>query len=117
MRLKDDVALVTGGGSGIGRATCIRLAEEGATVAVLDLNLEPARATVQEIESAGGRALAVKADVSRAQEVEAAVAEVVAAFEALYDRVGPAHFHELADPIDPLRDIMATAQPSALLVE
>jgi cyclic di-GMP phosphodiesterase len=43
--------------------------------------------------------------------------EVVAAFEALYDRVGPAHFHELADPIDPLRDIMASPQPSALLVE
>jgi NAD(P)-dependent dehydrogenase (short-subunit alcohol dehydrogenase family) len=79
MRLKDDVALITGGGSGIGRATCIRLAEEGAVVAVLDRDLEGARATVQEIESAGGRALAVKADVSRAEDVEAAVAEVVAA--------------------------------------
>ena len=78
MRLKDDVALITGGGSGIGRATCIRLAEEGAVVAVLDRDLESARTTVQEIESAGGRALAVKADVSRAEEVEAAVAEVVA---------------------------------------
>jgi NAD(P)-dependent dehydrogenase (short-subunit alcohol dehydrogenase family) len=80
MRLKDNAAIVTGGGSGIGRGTCMRLAEEGAAVAVFDVDLEGAQGTVREIEAAGGRALAVRVDVSQAAEVEAAVAEVVSAY-------------------------------------
>ena len=80
MRLKDDEAIVTGGGSGIGRGTCVRLAEEGATVAVFDVDLDGAQGTVREIEAGGGRALALRVDVSQAAEVEAAVKEVVSAF-------------------------------------
>lgn len=57
-------ALVTGGGSGIGRAACQRLAQEGAAVAVVDLNGDGARQTVSLIEAAGGRAIAVTADIS-----------------------------------------------------
>ena len=57
-------ALVTGGGSGIGRSVCLRLAQDGATVFVLDLNLESAQNAVSEIEGQGGSAQALSCDVS-----------------------------------------------------
>jgi len=57
-------ALVTGGGSGIGRAAAQRLAQEGAEVAIADLDAERARETVALIEQAGGRAIAIAADVA-----------------------------------------------------
>jgi len=68
MRLKDRVAIVTGGGRGIGRAYCIRLAEEGAKVVVADLDLENSKKVVEEIEGAGGKAIAQKVDVSSESE-------------------------------------------------
>ncbi len=63
-RLKNRVALVTGGGSGIGRATAIRLAEEGAKVVVNDINPVTGREAVQTITDAGGTALFIQADVA-----------------------------------------------------
>jgi NAD(P)-dependent dehydrogenase (short-subunit alcohol dehydrogenase family) len=65
MKLKDKVALITGAGSGIGQATALLFAREGARVAVVDVREEAAKATAQEIERAGGQALALRADVSR----------------------------------------------------
>ena len=56
LRLEGKIALVTGGGSGIGRATCLKLAAEGATVVVSDVNEKGGRGTVSAIEAAGGRA-------------------------------------------------------------
>ena len=73
------VALVTGAGSGIGRATAIRYAEEGADVAVLDVNPTAAAETVSAVETLGRRAVALRADVSRAAEVEGAVRQTLAA--------------------------------------
>jgi 3-oxoacyl-[acyl-carrier protein] reductase len=72
------VAIVTGAARGIGAATAQRLAQDGFAVAVLDLEEGPAKGTVEAIEAAGGRALAVGADVSDAAQVEAAVERVVA---------------------------------------
>ena len=72
------VAIVTGAARGIGAATATRLARDGFAVAVLDLDESAAKGTVQTIEAAGGRALAVGADVSDAEQVESAVARVVA---------------------------------------
>ncbi|MER5641937.1 3-oxoacyl-ACP reductase FabG [Kitasatospora sp. NPDC002227] len=72
------VAVVTGAARGIGAATAERLAADGYAVAVLDLTEESAKATAERIEAAGGRALAVGADVSDAEQVAAAVERIAA---------------------------------------
>jgi 3-oxoacyl-[acyl-carrier protein] reductase len=72
------VAIVTGAARGIGAATARRLATDGLAVAVLDLDAGACGATVDAITSAGGRAFAVGADVSQADQVETAVGKVVA---------------------------------------
>lgn len=64
MRLKDEVALITGAGSGMGQAGAIRFAQEGAAVVVVDLNGEAAEATAQQIRDNGGRALSVTANIA-----------------------------------------------------
>ena len=78
MRLKDKVALVTGGGSGIGEATCKRFAEEGALVVVTDINEESASRVVGEINASGGRAQALTQDVTDERAWEELVARIVA---------------------------------------
>lgn len=75
--------LVTGGGSGIGAATAITLAREGAWVAVADLTLERANATVRAIEAAGGQAVAIACDVTEDAQVAAMIAAAVSAFGGL----------------------------------
>ncbi|MGA8207263.1 MAG: 3-oxoacyl-ACP reductase FabG [Candidatus Dormiibacterota bacterium] len=70
-RFRDQVALVTGGGQGIGEATVRRFAEEGAKVVVADLNREAADAVVARITAADGQALAVRCDVQDEASVEA----------------------------------------------
>jgi 3-oxoacyl-[acyl-carrier protein] reductase len=72
------VAIVTGAARGIGAATAVRLAAEGRAVAVLDLDETACKDTVEAVTAAGGRALAVGADVSDEAQVEAAVAKVAA---------------------------------------
>lgn len=74
-RFAKKTVLVTGGGRGIGRATCLRLAGEGATLAVIDRDLAPAQAVAEEIGAAGGQALALQADVTSARAVRAMVGE------------------------------------------
>lgn len=69
MSLAGKVAVVTGGGSGIGRACSLRLAEDGAAVAIWDLNPEGAQQTVAMIESAGGRAIACVGDAADAKQI------------------------------------------------
>ncbi|MBX3025668.1 SDR family oxidoreductase [bacterium] len=64
MRLKDQVAIVTGGGQGIGRAYALRFAREGATVVVADINLEHAQAVAAEAEGSGAPGVAIRVDVS-----------------------------------------------------
>jgi 2-hydroxycyclohexanecarboxyl-CoA dehydrogenase len=78
MRFQDKVAVVTGGGGGIGGATCARFAREGARVAVLDRNLAGARATAERIAADGGTALAIECDITDRASVDAAVARVTA---------------------------------------
>ncbi len=82
-RLDGRVAFVTGGGSGMGRATAVRMAQEGARVAVGDLALAAAEETAQQIVASGGDGFAVALDVSSAISAREAVARVVERFGAL----------------------------------
>lgn len=78
MRLRDKVALITGAGSGIGRATAILFAKEGATVLVADLDEAGAHQTVEAITAEGGRAAFRRTNVTQPADVQAMVAEAVA---------------------------------------
>ncbi|MEV7619024.1 SDR family oxidoreductase [Microbacterium sp. NPDC089321] len=69
MRLENKKAIVTGGAGGIGRATSLAFAAEGASVAVVDLNAEAAEAVAEEIRAAGGTAVAIAADVSSEDDI------------------------------------------------
>jgi 2-hydroxycyclohexanecarboxyl-CoA dehydrogenase len=81
--LQSKTVMVTGGGGGIGGATCRRFAAAGAKVAVLDRNLEAATATAAAIAATSGTALAVACDITRREDVDRAVADVIAAFGAI----------------------------------
>ena len=80
MRFDGKAALITGGGSGIGRATAAAFAQEGARVAVADANRQGAEKTAHAIEAAGGQALALEADVTVPDAVEAMTQAVVDAY-------------------------------------
>ena len=94
MRLKDKVAVITGGGSGIGRETCVLFAAEGAAVVVADVNDAAGHETVALIESAGGKAIYARADVSKAADCEnmVAVAEkTYGKLNVLFNNAGISH--------------------------
>ena len=79
-RLSGKVALITGGGTGIGRAIALAFAREGASVAVAGRRLEKLREVISEIQKHGGAGLAMECDVTRAREVERAVKGTVERF-------------------------------------
>ncbi len=84
IRFTDKVALITGGASGIGRATANRLAAEGAHVIIADKNVDMANQAVSEIQDAGGKALFVEVDLADDKSVQAAAQEVAEKFSALH---------------------------------
>jgi NAD(P)-dependent dehydrogenase (short-subunit alcohol dehydrogenase family) len=90
-KLDNKIALITGGGSGIGRATSMLFAKEGASVAVADWVEDNAKAVAAEITKNGGQAIALKADVSKAADAERMVAETLQRFgrlDILYNNAG-----------------------------
>ena len=83
MKLAGKVALITGGGSGIGKATAILFAREGAKVVVADYDAKAGEETATEIKSAGGKALFVKADVSKSADVRKMIEMTINIYEQL----------------------------------
>src|SRR5438270_2171527 len=91
MLLPGKVAIVTGAGSGIGRASAMRFATEGALVVAADIREHKAQETVELIEQAGGTGVACRVDVAKGPEVERMVATAVDAFggvDALFNNAG-----------------------------
>jgi NAD(P)-dependent dehydrogenase (short-subunit alcohol dehydrogenase family) len=91
MRLANKVALITGAGSGMGKAAALLFAAEGAAVAVIDVNEAGANEVAREITASGGKAFALRADVSNPADAEKMVAETVKHFgklNVLYNNAG-----------------------------
>ena len=99
--LKDKVAIITGSGSGIGRAAAILFASEGAKVVVSDINEEHGNAVVAEISKAGGQAFFIKADTSKAEDNKNLVEKSVSKYGALHISVNNAG---IAGPISNLTE-------------
>ncbi len=91
MDLNGKVAVISGAGSGIGRAAALRLAREGASIVVADWNEDGARETVSLVEAAGGKAAAIKVDVTKSAEITAMLDFADATyggFDVLYNNAG-----------------------------
>jgi NAD(P)-dependent dehydrogenase (short-subunit alcohol dehydrogenase family) len=108
MRLKDKVAIVTGGGAGMGEAVAKGFAREAARVVVTDINTANGETTVAAIQAAGGEAIFVRADVSKAADIEAMVSAAVERYgriDILYNNAAiqlhgqDARAHELSEEI------------------
>ncbi|MGB7342033.1 MAG: glucose 1-dehydrogenase [Phototrophicaceae bacterium] len=107
MRLKDKVALITGGGSGIGYETARLFAKEGASVVIVDINDDGANKTVQEIEAAGGKAIYVNADVSQAVDCEKMIQTAESTYgglHILFNNAGISHAQD-DDAINTTEDV------------
>jgi NAD(P)-dependent dehydrogenase (short-subunit alcohol dehydrogenase family) len=75
--LKDKVAIITGGGRGMGKAFAVKFAEEGAKLLLPDINLKAAESVAQEIRAKGGKAVAMEADISKQEDTKKIAQEVI----------------------------------------
>ena len=100
MRLKDKAAIITGAASGIGKEIAIVFAREGAKVAIADLDQKAAEATARELDASGKRAIGVAMDVASEEQVEAATAKVIKAFDTLDVLVSNAGIQIVAPVVD-----------------
>jgi 3-hydroxybutyrate dehydrogenase len=100
MRIKDKVAVVTGAASGIGKEIALVFAREGAKIAIADLDQRAAEATAREIDASGKRAIGVAMDVADEDQVEAGIARVIKAFDAIDVLVSNAGIQIVAPIVD-----------------
>ncbi|MEK4058090.1 SDR family NAD(P)-dependent oxidoreductase, partial [Paenibacillus sp. FSL H3-0321] len=104
MRLQDKVAVVTGAASGMGKAIAILYAKEGAKVVVSDIHEEAAQGTVDEIKSAGGQAIAVKANVASEAEIQNLIDTTVNTYGTLDILVNNAGIMDNFEPAGDIED-------------
>jgi NAD(P)-dependent dehydrogenase (short-subunit alcohol dehydrogenase family) len=91
MLLRNKSAIITGAGSGVGRASSLRFAEEGASLVCADIDLERAKETVALVEAAGGKAVAQRCDVAQESDVMSTIADAVGHFgrlDVMFNNVG-----------------------------
>jgi NAD(P)-dependent dehydrogenase (short-subunit alcohol dehydrogenase family) len=100
MELDGQVAIVTGAGRGIGRAIALELASMGANITVAELNQDSAQRTATEVEQMGRRALAVRADVTRAEDRTAMVEQTLATFNRIDILVNNAGIYRSGTPLE-----------------
>ncbi|KQQ48304.1 oxidoreductase [Methylobacterium sp. Leaf125] len=98
-RFTGRVALVTGAASGIGQATAVAFAREGARVAILDRTADALQPTAEAVRAAGGEGLVLACDIARPEQVEAAIAETVATFGRLDIAFNNAGIENVAAPV------------------
>ncbi len=104
MLLANRVAIVTGGAKGMGRGIALKYAQEGASVAVVDIDIKEAESAVAEIQKMGGKGLALQCDVTNEKQVKATVDQVVKKFgtvDILVNNAGGAH---ITSPIEELTE-------------
>ncbi len=120
MRLQDKVAIITGAASGIGRATAILFAREGAKVAVVDINAEEGRTTTASINEQTGEAIFIQADLSQSKDAQRVVDETVQEYgrvDVLHNNAGILIFGNVVDCTEEEWDqIMAVNLKSAFLL-
>jgi NAD(P)-dependent dehydrogenase (short-subunit alcohol dehydrogenase family) len=102
MKLQGKVGIVTGAGTGIGKACAVRFAQEGAKVVVAGLELSPLQQVVEEIHAAGGEAHAIQADVGVVEDTKRIVSEAVAQFKSLHVLVNNAATVDLSRKVEDL---------------
>lgn len=119
MVLKDKVALITGAASGIGKEIALEYAKQGAKIVIADLNLDAATAAANDIEAAGGTAMAVMMNVTDEAQVDKGVADAVAAFgglDILISNAGIQIVHPIVDfPFEDWKKLMAIHADGAFL--
>ena len=118
-RLTDKVAVITGGGQGLGAATATLFASEGSQVVVADIDLKTAEQTVEQIHSQGGTALAIKVDITVAQDAQRLISDTVRQFgrvDVLVNNAGIASLGTVVDlPEDDWDRVMAVNVKGAFL--
>ena len=81
MEFEGKVAVITGAGMGMGKAIAIAFAEEGASIVVVDVNIDTGQETVKTIQNKGGRAIFIQADVSNASDAQQIAVDTINSFE------------------------------------
>ena len=100
MRFSEHVVIVTGAGSGIGKAIAIKFAQEGADIVIPDINIDDAITTAKEIEKLGRQSLAIPTDVSNSQDVQSAVDQAISKFNHIDVLVNNAGINLYKKPFD-----------------